>query len=1118
MALEFTEEQEKVIIDNNHNLLVSASAGSGKTTVMIERIIHLLLKYKHEKNPLSISNFLVVTFTKASASDMKQKLIKRLLEEPQDEFIIGQIEKVATSDISNLHSFCSRLISSYFYEIGVDPAVHIIDDIEGSFLKNKALDRVFEQKEKNGDASFYELFDIFQRKRDDSQLRNIILNFEANIKENLDGEKWFFDSLERCYDSNLQNNYSAQIINSYVVNRIKDIKKETELLLEQSNKLKVEKLSNYLIDLYSSLGTVNEHNSVELNAKNIFDIKIKAAPKLSLEFLDLETQSKAFSSKVKNEIDNFKTNFVSSNKDVLVNGIIKTKEIVLKLYNLYKEFNCVYETLKKEVNGVDFNDLQHYALKILSNNEICESVKQKYRYVLVDEYQDINAVQEKIISLVSSKNNRFMVGDVKQSIYRFRFCDPEIFLEKFEQYEKDGDQNRLIKLNSNFRSDKKILKFVDHVFSGVMTKEFGEYDYKENALFKAGDKNLDNNNAANLCFINYSKKENETKEIKGVYSVKNHQQTEQIEINKAVAEAVLVAEKIKDIMQSRNDISFADFAVLVASRNENIYKFIETLQSFGILVVADKKYDLMQMKHIQEIVSFVKLAVNKNDDFILFKTLKSRMFNFTDDELATIRENNKTDRFFEVFYDFDNQAENQTNYCELCKKITDFKIVLNKYSKLAKLMQIKEFVSMMIDDFSLKLINMANENGVQLCKDIDTFLNILPNVDVLDYVNLYSNFSLMHESECNGNAVKVMTIHKSKGIEFKYVFLINLSNEINLKSTYQSVLFNKHLGVGVDYFDTSNRIQQPSLPISAIRLIEKRKLVEEQQRVLYVAMTRAVEKLFVICTAEQEKLSTKFPKRPVAFIDWFSRIVANELQGNHCEFLNFEKYEIEELLDVPEKDEKQLLFWNKSQENNIKWFEYEYSSLKNIPLKNSITQILNNNCEDDSYENKYVSNEFYSSAERGTLYHNILRQIDLKNLEKIDNQLSIIKEKLSLEETKIIDFEKIKNIVNVEFFNAIKPDDIIFQEKEFYAKMPTSMIDKNSAEDEFILQGVIDLIIIKNDEVWVLDYKTGRFSEEKMQKYKIQIDAYAKVCERVFGKIVTKKAIYFIDEQKNIEF
>lgn len=1115
MAVSFTEEQKEAIFDDGHNLLVSASAGSGKTTVMIERIIQLLKKYKDTDNPLSISDFLVVTFTKASASDMKQKLIKSLSELNQDEFIVSQIEKVATSDISNLHSFCSRLVGTYFYAIGIDPAVKIIDDTQSEFLKNKALDKLIEIKEKNGDEDYFKLFDMFQTKRSDKALREIIKRFDENLKENIDGEKWFKECLNNSFNTNLNENVSANIINSYAVGLMQDYTQDIDELMDISHKLGLEKIADFLLGVEAEIKTINKHNSFELNSKNLFDIKIKAIPKVDSEFGYFHDRVTGVIAELKKSIENLKANFVSNDIEYHRISLEKTKETLISLFNISREFASFYDNLKKEMNGVDFHDLEHLALKILSDNSICEAVKNKYRYVLVDEYQDINEIQEKIISLVSKNNNRFMVGDVKQSIYRFRFCDPSIFLQKFNLYEKNTGDNRLIKLNCNFRSDKKILKFVDKVFSGVMTDKFGEYDYAKNSVFVAGENNLDLPSAANLCFIECKKSENEKKEYCGVYSVKNHTQSEKLETSKAKAEACLVAQKIKEIMATQKKVTFDDFAVLVASRNENIDIFVESLKAFNIPVSADKKYNLMEMPYVQEIINYIRLSANKNDDFVLFKVLKSRMFCFSDQELADIRKTNKSDRFFEVFYNYANLSSGGTD--SLRQKVQNFNQLLEKYSKLAKIMTVKDFAKKVINDFDLKLINLAGENGTQKSKDIDDFVSALPNVDVFDYVAYYLDSSLIKESESENNAVKVMTIHKSKGIEFRYVFMINLANEFNLKSTYQKMLFNKNLGIGIDYFDIENRTQQSTIPIAAIRMVEKRKLVEEQQRLLYVAMTRAVERLYVVCTGESGKLLPKVKKHPTAFINWFEPIILNCLDGHIDEFLTFEKYDISELLNIPQKEKNQFLLTDTNKIEEVKWFEYKNNAAKNIPLKNSVSKILAISNDDEIYEQTRFESDAVSNADRGTLYHGIFQKLDLKNRNTLDSQVDNILNSLDENQRILVDKDKIMSVLNLEFFAQIENDDVILQEREFYAKMPASMIDKETT-GEFILQGIVDLAVIHGDEIWILDYKTGKYSDDKRKKYEFQVKVYANALERAFEKKVTRKVICFIDEQKNIEF
>ncbi len=1109
---DFTPEQKEVIFDDGNNLLVSASAGSGKTTVMIQRIIELLLKYEKDDEPISLSNFLVVTFTKASASDMKKKLIEKLSEREPTPFILSQIEKVSTSDISNLHSFCSRLVTTFFYEVGLDPAAFIIDETQSTFYKNKALDRLFEKKEKEGDEDYLTLYEIFKSGQKDVGFRNAIVSFSDYLRENIDGDKWFYEGLEFSYEEDLDKNMAAKQINISAAASMKMYADEIERFLPICSGVETQNIYDYFVDLQSSLLTVNLKNSFLTNAKNIFDIKVLTVPKPKDEqFMWIKDKADVLQSAISAVVKSFKENFVSNDETVLLERTKNAKNILVKLYNLVKEYSLIYEKIKRDANALDFHDLEHFAIKILQNDDIRKAVQKKYRYVLVDEYQDINAVQEKIISLVSSESNRFMVGDVKQSIYRFRFCDPDIFLDKFDRYSKGEQKSKLIKLNRNFRSDKKILKFVDKVFSGVMTEEFGDYDYEKNSLFVPGDDNLDQPDAVNLCYIRQEEKVAEKKQVSGVYSVENHVPEESEEHKKLMAEANYVAAKIKEIKTSRKDVEYGDFAILVEARNPSVYEFIDLIKENNIPVVSDKKYELSEMNYIQEIINFVKLANNQNNDIALFKVLKSRLFNFSDEELAKIRLKGKTNNYFEVVYSFEEKDDK-----DLFVKVEKLKTSLEKFEKLAKILQVKEFVKLVIEEFDLKLMSRASEDGEQKVKNLENFVLRLPNVDVFDYVKYYADYSLSKEDECVGNAVKVMTIHKSKGIEFKFVFLINLTKGFNFDSTYSKLLFNKIYGVGFDSYDTIKKVQSSSIAISAIRMMEKRKLIEERQRILYVALTRAVEKLFVVCTEKEKELSEVFPKKAGAFIDWFSPIICEELSGKHNDFVKFETFNESELLSTNEKIKKNLSF-DDGEAGRVEWFEYKFDDAKNIPLKNSISKILAANTQDEEYEANYFSDEMKSSADRGTVYHKILQSIDFKDLQNVTLQIEKIFESLSAKEKELASKQVVENIFKLDFFKTIDKNDVILQEREFIAKMPSAMINSNSKDDQFILQGVVDLVVIKENEIYILDYKTGKCHEDKLKKYEIQINAYADVIERAFRKKVSKKIICFVDEQKNIE-
>ena len=1099
MTISWTEDQKKIIDSRGKNILVSASAGSGKTTVMIQRIIDLVLD-KDDRTP--ISKFLIVTFTKASAQDMKKKLVEAFLQHEDDEFCLEQIDDVDTSDISNLHSFCSRLISSYFYEVNVDPSFQVLDGSVSSFLQDKAIQRLFERKEKNGDKDYFKLYDIFQKKRQDKKLKNIIKRFNNFLNSNLDSEKWFFDTLEKVYSLDFEKNSCANVINNSIANKSKQLVETFEKFADFCLKNNQEKVSDYFMEIADLFKTVNFNNSYEVNAKNIFGASFPSSPRVSGS-VEIKPQIETMRDFAKSQFENFQKNYISDDMEFLRKGLAEMKSVALALFGLVKEFNEIYDDLKREINGLDFNDLERKTLEILKNTEILESLKEKYKYIFVDEYQDINSVQEAIISLLSKDNNRFMVGDIKQSIYRFRLCDPDIFLDKYEKYAGKYPKSELHKLNCNFRSDKKILRFVDRVFSGVMTEDFGGVDYEKDSKFVPGENNLDNEKSVNLFFVDTTKDKKEEFSPEGVYSVQNHEQPELDEEEKGVIEAKLVANTIAKLAEKEGIDKFElkNVAVLVGSRNAMVLKFIESLKSFGIKVSSDEKYNLIEKVYVQEILNFVKLACNKNQDFVLFKVLKSRLFAFSDDDLVKIRLISPKKRFFECLEEIETLADEN-----LKNKLQYFNMQLSKFSELAKILNIKQLCKKIIEDFSLYQINSASTEYERANHDIDLMIDALPETEPIDFVLNYDNFALEVENECGGDAVSVMTIHKSKGIEFKYVFLINTTNEFNFESTYENVMFNKDLGVGIDYFDTANRTLIETVASEGMKYLEKRKLVEEQQRVLYVALTRAKEKLFVICSKEKGKIAQKIKEHKNCYADWFEPIIYNELYGVHDDEINFECYSSSELNEKNELETREILFKEKEVETP-KWFEYAYSDAKMFGLKTSISKILKNN------ESEEVFVGTGSSAERGTLYHSFLQKIDFK-AGGIELQVERLADDFK---EKNIDINLIKKLLNLPIFEKICTANYILTEREFYAKLSTDKIKPSNAQGEFILQGIIDLVAIYDDGIVVVDYKTGKCNQEKLDNYKFQLESYAEIAEKIFNKKVIKKVLCFIDELKVVE-
>ena len=378
-----------------------------------------------------------------------------------------------TSDVSNLHSFCARLLKSYFYEVGLDPTFVVLDEQEVEAFKEKALNKLFADKTEAGDKDFYELVDIFSKSRKDTGLREAILKLYNFLCSIVDRDGWYKKSIKGLFDEDLSKNVGAKIINGHMKAEKLRCEKLIQEKIDVCAKAGLKDLVGYLQSVDSVFKLIRMDSGFLENAKRLNDKpRMPNIPKATEGKEFMQEEVKALKTELIKRFDDLKKYACADEIEDIIPNLKKTKERLEALYNLTLEFEKNFKTLKREKGGLDFNDLEQYSLLVLKNPTILEEIKKKYEYVLVDEYQDINDVQETILTLLSRENNRFMVGDVKQSIYRFRLCDPEIFLEKYNLYGEDESKGKLILLNANFRSKSGILDFVNAIFNVVMSEDF----------------------------------------------------------------------------------------------------------------------------------------------------------------------------------------------------------------------------------------------------------------------------------------------------------------------------------------------------------------------------------------------------------------------------------------------------------------------------------------------------------------------------------------------------------------------------------------------------------------------------------------------------------------------
>ncbi|MBR2909166.1 MAG: UvrD-helicase domain-containing protein [Clostridia bacterium] len=1129
--VEYTPEQRSVIEFTENNLLVSAAAGSGKTTVMIQRVCELMTR---EKEPVPISKFLIISFTKASASDMKNKLIKKLSSLEPTPYILEQIDDIMTSDVSNLHSFCARLLKSYFYEVGLDPTFVVLDEQEVEAFKEKALNKLFADKTEAGDKDFYELVDIFSKSRKDTGLREAILKLYNFLCSIVDRDGWYKKSIKGLFDEDLSKNVGAKIINGHMKAEKLRCEKLIQEKIDVCAKAGLKDLVGYLQSVDSVFKLIRMDSGFLENAKRLNDKpRMPNIPKATEGKEFMQEEVKALKTELIKRFDDLKKYACADEIEDIIPNLKKTKERLEALYNLTLEFEKNFKTLKREKGGLDFNDLEQYSLLVLKNPTILEEIKKKYEYVLVDEYQDINDVQETILTLLSRENNRFMVGDVKQSIYRFRLCDPEIFLEKYNLYGEDESKGKLILLNANFRSKSGILDFVNAIFNVVMTEDFGGVDYEGEAKLVAGkESQIDNEQRVELLFADTTKLSQKQEQEISVYSVKEDKENAVSLEKQGQAEGLMIAEKIADLMAhykikdadtgKMRKIKFADITILTQSRTAFLNKLTDVLREKGIPVSTDIEGDSLEDEYVYGVKTFLETVACYKSDYSLFSCMYSKTFDFTADELAQIKIAGAGEDFFYKNVEF---AVNSGKLgAELQEKLENFFKTLAEFRNQASFLTVKEIAKEIVEKQKVRIKMGFEPDAESRTQKLNRFIGSLGDQNVYEYLSDKGLSSVKCEPVYAGGAVKVMTIHKSKGLEFGVVFLVGVTRKFNFQSMRTDLLISKDHGFAIDYYDRVQRYKSPTIAKQAVKLKETRKMLEEEERLLYVALTRATDYLYIVGSGDFEAIKTTMPTSPVCFMDFMGALFVEPDKYPKLTY-TVKVADAMDLIDADEKPQlKQVLISDYddkgvSQINEVLDFKYSFEESTKLPVKTTVSYLADEETEKQVFV--YIDEEDKSSAENGTLQHKIMQHLSLTE----STEEEIVEKVAELETLGAITKEQANNVMvegiyklltNEEFKKLIAGAKQVLKEREFYTLIPLAKDINNN--DNVIVQGIVDLCLVYDDGLVIIDYKTGNLGKHNLDRYKTQVEIYSSAMERAFKLPVNKMCLASIKSGELVNF
>ena len=882
--MNFTKTQEAAINTKEQNILVSASAGSGKTRVLVQRVLQRLIDDKE-----NVDEFLIVTFTKAAAAEMKERLEKAIRSELQDaqgedrQHLLKQLRLLNVANISTLHAFAQRLIEQYHYTIDLDPQFRLLDDAERTLLMHSVYQELLETAyESDEDGSFKALVEQFKTpSQDDAPLRDAVFTLFNFAMARPDASEWLAN-LAKSYE--VGDSFTDSAFFKQDVQRL--LRKELEtFLLEAQNALKnapdteddkgalkrkailevevtylenVDKLLNnedLNWDTLRSMVRDSEYASRWPVAKFGDEYPEEAV----LEWKDVQLQRKGRSENFKG----FQKNYFALDEAaqlVAVNGAHAT---VTRLVTFTEQFRDAFLKAKLAEKSLDFNDLEHLALQIVQQDAVAADLQKHYREVMVDEYQDTNQLQEAILGRIAGDDNTFQVGDIKQSIYKFRQADPSLFAGKLANYPKDA-QSEVITLQENFRSHPNVTKFINYIFAQIMSEELGDVEYTNEAELVAGAEYYPEDVTKNAELLVYlSDEDNEGENY-----------------SKDIGQIRLMATKIKELVEDPTTLildrssdngdsrrpTYSDIAILVPTKARNL-DVVDVFNELDIPVSLDGAENFFQTTEISVMLSLLRVIDNPHQDIPLAAVLRSPMYGLDENDLALIRLQDMQGDFYQALQTFHETKMDNLVQGGLSETIIDnakaivsrFMTHLADFKVLATQNQLVDLVWRIFDKTGWLDYMGGLPSGPQRQANLHALYERAASFQQSNFVGLYQFVSYITElqekerdlgvadANVTENSVRLMTIHRSKGLEFPIVFLLNSTRKMVTNNDITgAVLVDAYSGAGLDYIDTEHQIKLPTIQREVVKDASKRGAFAEQLRVLYVALTRAEQEIFLV--------------------------------------------------------------------------------------------------------------------------------------------------------------------------------------------------------------------------------------------------------------------------------
>ncbi len=1144
-------------------LLVSAGAGSGKTRVLTQR---LLQRLTDPKEPAELDRFLINTFTKAAAGELKSRIAdelnKALAADPDNRRLRRQSALCRKAPIGTIHSFCASLLRENSAALSLSPDFKILDDERAESMKAAALERVLEDwyDKPEDHPGFLLLADTAGAGRDDRRLGALVLDLHGKMQSHARPALWaeqqsellaepFADAGETPWGRELLDDAAATADYwSREIDRLMAAVRHEEKLLNYYDQ-RLAPVGEQLRELLRSIPLGWDAAAAAVRAVEF--------PKFTNMGKNpdpaLTAHVKARRDACKKAVEKLQEALTDDSASLLAE-LRQTAPAMQALLRLCLAFDERYSRDKRRQSLLDYADLEHLAAQLLTEPDgsptaLAREIAGRYDEIMVDEYQDVSPVQEQIFRAISCEDtNRFLVGDVKQSIYRFRLADPGIFTDKYDHFplytEASGGQARKILLRENFRSRREIIDAVNSIFSRCMSRRLGDLDYDEEAALICGADYYEGSAPVPELFLLSSGGGDDADEAP----------------DKTAAEAAFVAEKIRALVEARTPVQardglrpmdYGDVAILMSTANSTGPVYRRVLTAYGVPVAAGQGLGYFRSPEISTALSLLAVLDNPHQDIPLIAALRSPVFGFTADELSAVR---GADRDRDFYAALCARAEND-------EKCRDFLARIEALRALAADLSAEELVWELLDGFDLLSVFSAMADGAQRRANLMELAALAQRYEGSGYKGLHRFVLWLRRlaergeepaAGQGGGAVQILTIHKSKGLEFPVVFLCDTARRFNKGELNETVLVHPELGLGPKLTDLERRVEYPTLARQAIRRRLDRELLSEQMRLLYVALTRAKERLYITASFKDpdktlEKLrsamSSPLPPELLAgqtcFADWLLLAALDDgqehLKLRYADETGAGAEAVPAAVDgsVDEDALREL-------ERNLS-FRYPHAEAERLPSKLTATELKGRLEADEDAQalapkrrtGVFRMPDFtrkdrpLTGAQRGTATHLVLQYMDFAetgSLESVRAEIERLRQKqlLSDKEAAAVDAGAIVKLFASPLGQRMLKAE--HREREFKFSLLCDAGDyfPGAAGEQVLLQGVVDCCIEEGGALTVIDYKTDAVRTEdeiaaRAEYYAGQLRAYAAALRRIFGKEVREGVLYFLSVGKAIE-